>query len=188
VSEKRTIARPYARALFADAQGKDAQTLEALASLLDILAMSVKVSDMDQAIKNPNVQSEQVIEILAGICEDADATSVKTFGKDHLNEWLVLLSSANRLGYLPEMAELFSDECAKNQGAIDVIVSSAEPLSAAQKDLIIKQLSAKWNKTVQADYQNDPTLLGGVRIQAGDWVLDRSIADKLLRLSEDIQS
>jgi F-type H+-transporting ATPase subunit delta len=69
-----------------------------------------------------------------------------------------------------------------------VVVSSAEPLSDSQKDSIIKQLSSKWNKTVNAVYKNDAALLGGVRIQAGDWVLDRSIADKLLRLSEDIQS
>lgn|GEM_PF-68816 len=188
MSEKRTIARPYARALFADVQSKDDKTSSALANLLNILAQAVQAKDIDQAIKNPSIQNDQVIDVLVGICEEADAASLKTFTKDRLNEWLNLLSAADRLGFLPDIAALYGDECAKHQGAMDVIISSSEDLSDTQKDTIIKQLSAKWNKTIRADYQKDPALLGGVRIQAGDWVLDRSIADKLLRLSEDIQS
>lgn len=188
MSEKRTIARPYARALFADVADKDAQTAQALAQLLDVLAQAVVVTEIEQAIKNPSVADEQVIQLLVAIAEDANAAACKQFGTARLTEWLTLFCAAKRLDVMPDIAQLFNAECAKQQGAMDIVISSAEPLSDTQKEAIIKKLSAKWHKTIQANYEIDSSLLGGVRIQAGDWVLDRSIADKLLRLSEDIQS
>ena len=184
MAEKRTIARPYARAMFQNAQDDNDSFLK----LLKILALAVLMTDIDQAIKNPSIQNDQVITFLVDICEDADAVSLEQFGRNCLVRWLRLLSAAKRLECLPQIAELFSEECVKHKGAMDVVVSSAEPLTDLQKNDIIQNLSKKWNKIIQANYKNDPTLMGGVKIQAGDWVLDRSIADKLLRLSEDIAS
>ena len=184
MAEIRTIARPYARAMFMAGQ----DNADSLLRLLAILSQAVVVFEMDQAIKNPSILREDIINVLIGICEDADIASLNLFGKGELVRWLRLLSRAKRLACLPQIAELFADEHAKQRCAVDVVITSALPLNELQKSAVIAKLSKKWGKTIQATYQSDPTLMGGIKIQAGDWVQDHSIADKLLRLSEDIQS
>lgn len=188
MSNIRTIARPYAKAMFAAMQESDASKAASLVPLLEILSVAVKEPSMDQAIKNPSIQPDQIVDCLVSACEDINADQVKAFGKQRLQHWLGYLTQAKRLSCLPEIASLYTAELAKQQGAVDVVVSSTTPLTEAQQQALINKLSKQWNKTVHATYTTDATLLGGVRIQAGDWVLDRSIADKLLRLSEDIQS
>jgi F-type H+-transporting ATPase subunit delta len=188
VAEKRTIARPYARAMFMNVQDHAQGNADSLAKLLKILADAVVFPDIDQAIKNPSILHEEIINVLIRICEDVDSDSLHQYGKDHLIRWLALLGAAKRLECLPQIAELFADEYALQRGAVEVIISSAQPLTELQKNILLQQLSKKLGKTIQATYQNDSTLLGGVKIQAGDWVQDHSIADKLLRLSEDIAS
>ncbi len=188
MAEKRTIARPYARAMFMNVQDQAQENKDSLAKLLKILADAVLFPDIDQAIKNPSILHEEIIDVLISICEDADRGALQQFGKDQIIRWLALLSAAKRLECLPQIAELFADEYALQRGALEVIISSAQPLSELQKNTILQQLSKKLGKTIQATYQQDSTLLGGVKIQAGDWVQDHSVADKLLRLSEDIAS
>ena len=76
MSEKRTIARPYARALFAELQGQDPAVLSSYSQLLALLAQVVVVDAVDQVIKNPVVSREQVVSLLLDIANEANLAAV----------------------------------------------------------------------------------------------------------------
>ena len=108
MSNKRTIARPYAKAMFATMNNEDSSKAKALIPLLQILAIAVKEPKMDQAIKNPSLTQDQIVDCLIHVCTDVDANHVKVFGKKRLHKWLAYLHDANRLDCLPDIYDVVS--------------------------------------------------------------------------------
>ena len=65
-----------------------------------------------------------------------------------------------------------------------VVVESATPLTAEEGQNISKSLAADYGDKLDIKYKLNPELLGGVRIQVGDDVLDGSVQGRLDRLSK----
>lgn len=61
-------------------------------------------------------------------------------------------------------------------------ITVAAPLSAAQTDRLAQALSARYSTTVRINQLVDPAVLGGMRVQIGDDVIDGSIATRLTDL------
>ena len=61
-------------------------------------------------------------------------------------------------------------------------VTVAEPLTAAQADRLEKALSAQREGSVRINQVIDPAVLGGMRVQIGDEVIDGTIANRLTDL------
>jgi F-type H+-transporting ATPase subunit delta len=64
------------------------------------------------------------------------------------------------------------------------LVTSAKPLDPAMTDRLIAKLREKTGKTVEADFRVDPTLLGGIRVAYGNYVLDGSVRGSLNRVRD----
>ncbi|MGJ8632782.1 MAG: ATP synthase F1 subunit delta [Luteolibacter sp.] len=65
-----------------------------------------------------------------------------------------------------------------------VVVESATPLSATEGQNISAGLAKDYGDKLDIKYKITPELLGGVRIQVGDDVLDGSVQGRLDRLSK----
>lgn len=63
----------------------------------------------------------------------------------------------------------------------NVVVTSAQALSAAEKEKLQAKLAAEYGngQELKTRYEVDADLLGGLRIQVGDRVLDYSVASRL---------
>ena len=61
-------------------------------------------------------------------------------------------------------------------------VTVATPLSAAQTAHLAKALAVQYGSTIRINQLVDPSILGGMRVQIGDEVLDGSIANRLADL------
>jgi F-type H+-transporting ATPase subunit delta len=188
VTDKRTIARPYANAIFDQACAGSKKQAHAWEVIHHILAAAVETPACARLLKNPIIDNAQVIAWLVDVCNEVDADSVKDISKEAIKQWLEVLDANDRLLLLPEIAELYQQALMKHDGAVNITVTSAQALSAEQRKALDKQFADKWQKKITSQYQTDPSLVGGVRIQAGDWVMDSSLQEKLLRLSEEIQS
>ncbi|GAA2004907.1 F0F1 ATP synthase subunit delta [Microbacterium ulmi] len=68
---------------------------------------------------------------------------------------------------------------ADQRGRTVASVVSAAPLSAAQLDRLATALSARYGAAVSLNTQVDPTVVGGLRVQIGDDVIDASVATRL---------
>ena len=88
----------------------------------------------------------------------------------------------NYMGVLKEFARLIRLEAAKRHAKIE----SAEALDATEKAAIAKTLTAKFGGDVTTDYNVNPALIGGLRIQVGSTVVDASVRSRLDRLANDL--
>lgn len=64
------------------------------------------------------------------------------------------------------------------------IVESASPLSAEWQDEISRQIRGKYGQSVTVAFNENPALIGGVRIQVGSDLFDGSVQTRLKKLEE----
>ena len=63
-------------------------------------------------------------------------------------------------------------------------VASAVPLTGAEQDALRAKLVDRFGADLEFDFEVDPDLLGGIRLQVGDQVIDGSVAGKLAALRD----
>lgn len=70
---------------------------------------------------------------------------------------------------------------------IQASVTSAVELTKTEKEEIASLLSQMTgNSSVLTDYVIDPEVLGGLRVEVGDWMLDTTISHQLMKLSHQL--
>ena len=174
--EKTTVARPYAEAVFARA--RDTDKLDVWSEMLGFMAALIQDDRVAEVIDDPNYTRERTAELMLEI------------GGDHLSEegrnLARLLAQNDRLAVLPEIAVLFEALKNESQGTLDVHVTSAYAVSAAQAKELATALKRKLGRDVQITSEKDPSLIAGVRIQAGDLVIDGSFKSQLEKLATEL--
>ncbi len=71
---------------------------------------------------------------------------------------------------------------AQRRSQLVAVAKVAQPLLAEHRSRLIAALAAIYGKAIALQVDVDPTVLGGIRIEIGDEVLDGSIANKLAEL------
>ena len=82
-----------------------------------------------------------------------------------------------------DLVRRFADISAKQQRQWIADVTVARPLQQAQVDRLGKSLSNIFGRELTLNIETDPQLVGGIRIQVGDEVIDSSVATRLNDLS-----
>ena len=176
MAERLTIARPYARAAFEEAR-KDGG-LAPWSDALQTAAIVVKDPRVARLLDNPRVTpaelAQLVDEIAAGSLGEHGANFVRTLAENH------------RLGYLPEIAELFDSLKDDAEGVADVTVTSAAPLDEAQRRKLSAALERRLQRKVRLHCRTDATLIGGAVLQAGNLVIDGSLRTRLERIAYEL--
>lgn len=115
----------------------------------------------------------------------ADNTLKSGTTKPYVNEIAAYLLSENRVGELDSVLRDVQADWAV-AGYVEVIASSAHPLTTTIKADItkqIKQLYPNANKIIISE-EHDPTVLGGVRLNLADQQLDLSVEAKLNKFKQ----
>jgi F-type H+-transporting ATPase subunit delta len=170
MAELATIARPYAEALFAVAEGGD---VAGWSALLQELAQVARLPEVLSVATSPKVTREQVVELLLAAVKPAqkDAAEAKNFVR--------MLVDNHRLALLPEVAEQFEELKNAREGAADALIVSAFPLQGEPLASLVASLERKFKRKLKPKVEVDPTLIGGVRVTVGDEVLDSSVRARL---------
>lgn len=71
-------------------------------------------------------------------------------------------------------------------GVARVVVTSATPLSVATSKSLEEKIAKKYDRKLVVEYRIDPSVLGGVRIQHKDEVIDDTIEAKINTLREQL--
>jgi F-type H+-transporting ATPase subunit delta len=179
VTEKATIARPYARAAFAHA--REHAALAAWSALLEAGAAVAAAPAAAALFGNPRVTPVQLVNLIAGVATDAGAS----VGADGRN-FLAALAHNHRLAYLPEIAAQFAALRAEAEQILDVEVSTALPLEPEQRARLAAALERRYARRVRLAEAVDAALLGGAVVRAGDLVIDGSLQGRLERLAQQV--
>ncbi len=178
MAELTTLARPYAKAVFAEAQEKSA--LDAWSDDLALLAAYAADADLAKVLVHPSLTAAQQAQALTDVCGDKLNDAAKNL--------VAVLAENKRLPLLSEIAALFEGLKAQLQNTVDVVVTSAFELSSDQADKLAQALKAKLNCDVRLTSEVDESLIGGAIIRAGDLVIDGSVTGKLSKLAEAMKS
>ncbi|RYG75234.1 ATP synthase F1 subunit delta [bacterium] len=101
---------------------------------------------------------------------------------------LRLMVEKGREASLPNLRDEFVELRRANEGVIYASVSSAVLLTPEEKNTIVAKLGTTLGKTVEATFELNPGLLGGVRVEYDNYVLDGSVRGSLNRMREKLRT
>lgn len=176
MAELATLARPYARAAFdqADQDGALQEWLESL-QLLGAVSQQDKIR---QLYNSPTTTAAQQSQVMIEVCGDKLGAKAQNLVR--------LLAENGRLSLLPEVARQFEQLKSNRERTVEVEIASAFDIDAETEKKLAAALQKKLDREVTVNSSVDKELLGGVVIRAGDVVIDGSIRGKLGKLSEVI--
>lgn len=187
MADNNTIARPYARAAFDFAQEND--KLGGWSSALEVASSLLANGEVVTFLANPTLSDARKLEFLAGLIDSAGSDVGVLSGDDENGtNFLKLLLEYGRVDVLPEIAEHFAALKAAVENTVDVTVTSAAPMSAAQQAAIAGALKERLGRNVNLSTEIDENLIGGAVIRAGDVVIDGSLRTRLTSLTNALIS
>lgn len=176
MADVRTMARPYARAVFDIAQ--QAGALEAWSNGLAAVAAIVSDAQASQLIGNPDIAAAKLADTVIALAQ-ADLPQ-------HGDAYVRLLVENGRLTVAPAIAEQFEALRAAAEQRVDVTVTSAVEFSAQQKQALATSLQQRLAVHVDLSFEQDDAIIGGAVIRAGDLVIDRSLRSQLERMQQSL--
>ena len=176
--EDQQVASLYGKALLAAAGKRVEPIVGELESIVkDCLNRFPK---LEMAFSSPRISEEE-----------KDAMIGRIFGgkvdKVLLN-FMKVLARRRRLGSLRAIQAAVSEMRDEQLGRLRVTVTSAMPLTEAQKKEITADLKKKFGKEVALVEKVDASLLGGIMLRIGDRVYDGSVQGKLQTLKRAVTS
>ncbi|MCR4622296.1 MAG: ATP synthase F1 subunit delta [Clostridiales bacterium] len=99
-----------------------------------------------------------------------------------------LLTQKGRFKLLPEVIQRFRSMYLADKGMIEARVVSAVRLRAEQLERLRAALESKTGKTLLLSEKVDPSVLGGVRVEAEGVMLDGTVAGDIRRLAQELDA
>ncbi len=173
-----TVARRYAAAL-ADVVTKSGEITSVQTELKTWEEMMASNSQLLDAFRNPVIAHDSKEKVLENLIEKTKPT------KTTANFLRVLLRN-NRLTEISEINERFAVVLEERSGAIAAQVTSARPLSDAQKAELQTNLNKLTGKNVSPNFEVDENIIGGVITRIGSTIYDGSVKTKLEELRQQL--
>jgi F-type H+-transporting ATPase subunit delta len=168
--------RTYARALFEAAQ-EEGRLERVHEELADFAATVAEVEQLRSVLESPEVESRAKAGLVDDVLGRADPL-VRNFVR--------LLVDKGRIAELSEITTEFEALVAREQGILDVELTTAVELSQKDFDALVDRIGKASGRKVRASRAVDPTLVGGLVLQVGSRRLDASIRGRLDRLRQEL--
>ena len=178
MAEAITVARPYADAVYKLALADD--NLSGWSEMLQLAAAIAEDEHVKLLIGSPVVSAKQLVEIFLEIGQDkfnAEATNL-----------VMLLIENKRAFVLPQISQLFEQLKAQHEGVLEAKIISAFAMESKQIKKLVGNLEHKFKHKIEAQISVDPELIGGIKVEIGDEILDASVRGKLEAMAVALKS
>jgi F-type H+-transporting ATPase subunit delta len=164
-------AKRYARAVFelATEEGQVEEWGRRLIEVRDLL------SDPSVAavLTNPTIPVGSRMALISGTPHELDPEAT------NLARLLIESNRVKQVGGIADEFEILVDAAA---GRVRATVTTAVELDHAERDKVAQELSQRLGKEVRMTVVVDKGILGGLKLQYGDHLIDASVATKLQQL------
>lgn len=174
MSEWRTLARPYAKAIFEIA--KDSGEYQRWSETLGFCASVAKDALMKTVFANAVLSNQTVADMFLAICEGR-------LSQQEAN-MIRVLAEARRLALLPEIACLFEAYREKAESQCHVLLQTPHTISAKDQESITQSLSKRLGREALVAFEKNPDVLGGYLAKAGYFVIDGTLQNRLEQLKQ----
>jgi F-type H+-transporting ATPase subunit delta len=177
--KNQVIAKRYARALFSLAS--EAQAIEQYGSELGSFGeLLVEFPDLESALRNPLYPEAVKKTLFQKVAGQLQLSPV-------VNSFLNLLVEKRRIQHVPEIADYYRRLIDDHSNIARAKVKAAFKLDDDEIKKLAAVLEKKIGKKIVVEFEEDPSLLGGVFAQIGDFVLDGSVKRQLLNFKESLK-
>ena len=166
-----SLARRYANALMQI--GAEDGNYERIGREVAKIASALSSSpDLITVLTNPAFTQTERARIMDALLARLGASKV-------VINFVSLLLDRDRMSALPAIARELDNMIDERAGRVSAVITSATPLSPAEKQQLVATLERLSGKKVTAQTREDPELLGGVVCKLGDVVYDGSLRTQL---------
>jgi F-type H+-transporting ATPase subunit delta len=170
------IAEVYARSLFEVAKEHDV-----LDRVHDELAEFAEALSEDRTLQvflfSPYFSSDEKRDGVKKVVSDAD---------ERIVNFLELLAERHRMPAMFRIRREFDALWAEENQLLPVTVTSAVELDEGVVEDIGKRIQEETGRKVELSSNVDPDVLGGLRVQVGNMVLDATVRNRLERLRKTV--
>lgn len=172
------VAKRYARALFNAAQQLDmVQSVEDdLSAIANLMKNDEKFRDF---ILSPRIGRDEKLKIAEKLFSDRITALTM--------QALRLLLEKRREAEFEQVREQYAILRRSEGNVLYAIVTSTEALIEDEKKRLTEKLEKQTGKRVETEYRVDKSLIGGIRVSYGNYVLDGSIKGSLRRLRDTLR-
>lgn len=176
MTEKLTVARPYAKAIFSASEGRG--EVVATQQQLLLLVELFKCEKVAKMMSNNLILAHEKVEAVTGCF--GDVLSEQTVAL------LSLLATEGRLSLLPEVYGLFVDYRQEKEGVVSVEVVSAFDMSDKERAGFDKAMEDMFSKKVESSYTKDEALIAGVVVRTKQKFIDCSLRGQLEKMKSEL--
>lgn len=174
------VATRYVKALIDLAE--DAKAIKDVEKdFADLSAMVESSDDFRHFIRSPLIPAGKQSNTVLAIAKKAKFHALSV-------NFLNTLVHNRRLNILEGVLAAFTSELAKRRGAVEVIVETAQDLSAKQIKVLQDALSKQTGTDVSLQTKVEPSVLGGMVVTVGSQMIDDSVRGKLERLKQTMSA
>ena len=171
------VARRYAKAVFALA--KELQKIESVGAELGAAAHLLGAPALAEVISSPLLSTTRRNAILDAVRQQLSLSPTAA-------NFLSVLGDHLRLAQMDAIVEQYQRLEDRALGRIRLLIRTAAPLADDRQAEIAAVFEGQLGKTVISRVETDPTLLGGIVVEAEGKVYDGSVRTQLERLSREI--
>ena len=168
--------RVYAEALLAAAKEADALA-RVREDFADFVAAVEDSEQLRNFLRNPQIEP--------GVKRRA-LESLLTGGDERFLNFARLLAEKNRIGEVAEVQREFERLIAADERVLELELTTAIELTDEEAQKIVGEIEKSAGRKVEATRFVDPSLIGGVVVQAGSVRLDASVRGRLDQLREEL--
>jgi F-type H+-transporting ATPase subunit delta len=170
------VHRIYAQALLEAA--KDREVLPRVREEFgDFMAAVVESRELRNLLRNPQIDPRAKRDALVAVLGEADET---------FRNFIRLLAEKNRIAELEDIYEEWQRVLAREDRILELDLVTAIELSDEEAADIVKQIEEAAGRRVEATRSVDPSLIGGLVLQAGSLRVDASVRGRLNTLRQEL--
>jgi len=147
--------------------------------LADFAAAAAEVPELRQVLRNPQIEPRTKARVVDDLIGGAD---------ELVRNFLRVAAEKGRIGEIAEIAREFERLVAAEERRLNVELTTAYELSEDEAQEIVQQIAEASGRRVEATRSVDPSLIGGLVLQAGTLRVDASVRGRLERLRRELVS
>lgn len=101
---------------------------------------------------------------------------------------LNILLQRDRIAILPDVARAFSDLIDRRAGIVHAKITTSVALDERERTDLAHRLEQVSGKKIKATFVVDPAIIGGVKVQLGDRLVDASLRTRLDLMARQLAS